>query len=193
MKVWANNTGVKLTRDDLLKIEEATDLLAQIDVLVGFPEDTSGRKKEELADMEITNAALGYLHDQGVPESGIPQREFMAPAIKEIEPEVEKALSGMLKAALKGNTLRLEQATHALGMKVKVAIQKKINEGIPPPLSDYTVRQRMEKGRKGAIKEMDRRRIGLAPSLFYAKPLIDTAQMRNAVNYVIRQRSQRKR
>lgn len=195
MAVLKNNTGVAIKKADLGKIVDALLVLQNIDILVGFPEDTTARDEnpdDKPEDRGITNAALGYIHDKGAPEAGIPQREFMAPAIAEAEPVLEKALTGMLKATLRGNTLVLEQASHALGLKAKLAIQKKINEGIPPPLADRTVRERMERGRKGAIKEMDRRRDGLAPGLYYAKPLVDTAQMRNAVNYVIRPRTARK-
>jgi hypothetical protein len=49
--------------------------LASTEVLVGFPEDTTERDKEgddPARERGITNAALGYIHDQGVPEVGIP-------------------------------------------------------------------------------------------------------------------------
>jgi hypothetical protein len=60
-------------------------------------------------------------------------------------------------------------------------------------LSEVTLRRRAAKGRKGAKKELMRRAQGLAPSTAFAKPLIDSAQMRNALNYVIRAKQDRKK
>jgi hypothetical protein len=87
---------------------------------------------------------------------------------------------------------------HGAGMAAKLSIQNKINEGIPPPLAEATLRRRAARGpgssiAKAAQKELDARGKGAPPSLMEAKPLIDTSQMRNAVNYVIRPRAARRR
>lgn len=207
---YRNNTGVRVTRANLEQVKANLDLLSNLEVLVGFPEDTTERDqdpndKEE--DRGITNAALGYIHDQGAPEAHIPQREFMKPAIEENKDPIEKALRGALKQGMRGDAVKMEMAMMAAGLTAKLAIQKKIGEGIPPPLSEATLKKRARRGKGSSIAmaaglELDRReqmeKLGedpffdLAASMALAKPLIDTAQMRNAVNFVIRKKSLRR-
>jgi len=83
----------------------------------------------------------------------------------------------------------VERGYHRAGLTAKLSIQNKINEGIPPPLATSTVAARAREGRKGAQLELANRRAGIPASTTLAKPLIDTGQLRNAVNYVIRRRS----
>lgn len=193
-----NNTGVKITRGNLEQVKENLHRLATLEILVGFPEESTERDENPEEKKPITNAALGYIHDNGMPEQNIPARPFMAPAMEEAEPDIEKGLSGALKAAMRGNDVQVEQAMLAVGLRAKLAIQKKINEGIPPPLSERTLKKRAARGKGSAIAkaaqiELARRERGEEPTLTIAKPLIDTAQMRNAVNFVIRSKSKRRR
>lgn len=193
----ANNTGVKVTKGNLKGILAAVNALASSEILVGFPEDTTQRDADPSDPPEkrgITNAALGYIHDHGSPEMNIPARPFMVPGITAAEKGIEKHLSGALKAAMRGNVTAAEGQMQAAGLVAKLSIQKKINEGIPPPLSERTLKDRARRGRKGAQMELDRRAKGLDPliGMALAKPLIDTGQMRNAVNYVIRSRRKRR-
>lgn len=193
--------GVTITRQNLQEVLAGVKALASSEVLVGFPQDTTERDAEPGDDPEkrdITNAALGYIHDNGVPEVGIPARPFMIPGIRAAQPQVEQYLEGALSAAAQGKVAVAEGQLHAAGMAAKLAIQKKINEGIPPPLSEYTLKKRAARGggslvAKAAQRELDNRDKGLPPALDVAKPLVDTGQMRNAVNYVIRARAARRR
>lgn len=206
---YQNNTGVKVTKQNLEQIQENLRLLANLEVLVGFPEDSTERDAAaEEEKQPITNAALGYIHDNGAPEVGIPARPFMKPAIEENRDKIERALSGALKQGMRGNATAMEQAMIAAGLTAKLAIQRKINEGIPPPLAERTLKARARRGKgssiaKAAQIELERRKamtklgedpfFDLETALTTAKPLIDTGQMRNAVNYVIRSRSQRRK
>lgn len=188
-----NNTGVRVTRNNLEDVLRAVYALAGAEVLVGVPEETTERPEDDDAGKAgITNAALARIHDQGAPEAHIPQREFMRPGVAAAREQIEAAMSSALKAAMRGNALVAEQAMHQAGLVTQSAIRNKIDEGIPPPLSDYTVRKRAERGRKGALLEMDNRMAGLPPSLDLAKPLVDTGEMRKSITYVIRQRKRRK-
>lgn len=208
-KTYQNNTGVRVTKQSWQGVLENVQLLAGLEILVGFPEDTSKRDEDPTDDPEkrgITNAALGYIHDNGAPEVNIPARPFMSPAMEENEEKIRKAMSGALKQAMKGDAVKMEQAMIAAGLVTKLGIQKKINEGIPPPLSEYTLKKRAARGKNSSIAraaqiELDRRSamkdLGEDPffdmesALTTAKPLIDTGQMRNAVNFVIRSRKKR--
>lgn len=195
-----NSSGVRITGKGLDELLEAAKLLVQNEVLVGFPEDTTDRDTtDEQKERGITNAALGYIHDHGAPEVNIPQREFMAPGIEDAQEAIANKLGQGMKAVLRGGGAPVvEQCFLQVGLIAEVAIKKKINEGIPPPLADATLKARAKKGRKngagarkGALQELDRRWDAQTPSTEFAKPLVDTAQMRNAVTFVVRSRKKR--
>lgn len=186
--------GLSVTRDDVSRIKDAFRILGKRELLVGFPEDTTNRDPDPAEPPDLTNAELAYIHDNGAPEANIPARPFMDPAMQEQAPYVANDLVALAASAVtKAGKVNIEAGFHKIGIRVQVGIQKKINEGIPPPLSERTLRERARKGRKGAKEELAARAQGLPPSTTLAKPLIDTAQMRNAVNYVIRDRTKRKK
>jgi len=191
-------------RGDLESLLAGLEILIDAQVLVGFPDDTTAREPEvdengKPIPADLTNAQLGYIHDNGAPEANIPQREFMSPGIEVVRDAITETLAKTAMAVLKGGGP--EKAIAGLtqvGFKAANSIKRTINEGIPPPLSDRTLRARMKKGRKngggarkGAAIELDRRWDAQEPSVEYAKPLVDTAQMRNAVTFVIRSRKKK--
>ena len=194
----------KQTLDELYT---GLSILADVEVLVGFPEETSQRQEDSretddygkpiksVEGSDITNAALGYIHDNGAPEVNIPARPFMIPGIEDAEPRIKNKMAQIANAVVRrgGGLTVIEQGYHQIGLIAKLAIQNKINEGIPPPLAESTLIERAKKGRKGAGIELLSREKGYAPSMDFAKPLVDTGQMRNAVNYVIRSRKKRKK
>lgn len=177
-------------------------LLGVLEVLVGFPDDSENSERTDAsgsATGEITNAALGYIHDNGAPEANIPARPFMIPGIKAAQEEVADLLGKTARAVLRGGgESKIQDGLTQVGFKAANSIKRTINEGIPPPLADSTLRARLRGGRKngagarkGALQELDARWDGQAPSTDYAKPLVDTGQMRNAVTYVIRKKIRR--
>lgn len=179
-------------------------LLSSREVLVGFPEDTTAREldlgtttkgKANLGGAsDVTNAALGYIHDHGMPEQNIPARPFMVPGIKAAEPKIISALEWTAKQVLRrGGVPAISMGFERAGIAAQFGIRNAINEGIPPPLSEATLRERARRGRKGAKQELTNRSAGLPPSTDLAKPLVDTGQLRNAVNYVVRERKNRKK
>jgi hypothetical protein len=187
--------GALLTADRLAEMKRDLFLLAQHEVLVGFPQDTTERDAAGAEPEGITNAALGYIHDNGEPDANIPARPFMIPGIEAVEDKVADKLVQGAKAVVRpvAPPNIVERVFHSVGLIVANSIKQKINEGPPPPLSPYTLRQRAKKGDKLAQLELDNRSRGEAPSTELAKPLVDTAQMRNAVTYVIRDRKKRGR
>lgn len=193
-KSYVNNTGVRVTKLNLDDVLKSVRLLTDVEVLVGVPSDTTVRDPALAMtdDESITNAALAYIHDQGSPEAHIPQREFMRPGIKDAQEDITERLGAAMRGAMRGNDMVVEQSLHQVGLVAQSAIRHRIDDGIPPPLADYTVRKRAERGRKGALQEMDNRAAGLPPSLDLAKPLIDTGEMRKSITYVIRSRKKRR-
>lgn len=205
-KSYAGGTGAQIKSPvDLFHTQEALNLLADVEVLVGFPEETADRPNDTgettaygvaitSGKSEVTNASLAYIHDNGAPERNIPARPFMIPAINEVQARISAKLGQIARAIVgkPGGTLIVEQGMHQIGLIGQLAIQNKINEGIPPPLSDATLRARARKGRKGAGIELLSRSQGIAPSMDFAKPLVDTGEFRKSASYAIRSRKKRK-
>jgi hypothetical protein len=185
---------IKTNQATFDKLQKALMILVDVEVLVGFPEETTDRDPEPGEPSGITNASLGYIHDTGMPEQNIPARPFMTPGMQNAEDAVAAKLTQILKAASQDKGVDvIEKGFQQVGLIAKLAIQNKINEGIPPPLSQRTLQARARKGREGAKQELADRANGMAPGVLNAKPLIDTGQLRNAINYVIRSRRKRRK
>lgn len=196
-KSYQNNTGVQVTRQSFEDIIDSVRTILNVEILVGVPSDTTERPEglEPQDEGAITNAALAYIHDQGSPEAHIPQREFMRPGIANARDGIERKLAAAMRAAMRGDVVVAEMSMQQAGLVAQSSIRNKIDEGIPPPLADYTLRKRNArtlKGSKSAQYEMSRRKQGLAPSTMYARPLIDTGELRKSITYVIRSRRRRR-
>jgi len=184
--------NMKMSVDRVDELWDSLHALARREILVGFPEETTSRDDAGTPGGEPTNAALGYIHDNGSPEVNIPARPFMLPGMDSVKDTAANRLRSIaLKVLRFGPKDMVEQGWHSVGLTVQAGIRKYINQGISPPLSEYTLRERARRGRKGAKQELANRAAGLAPSTQLAKPLIDTGQLRNALNYVIRNRKRR--
>lgn len=197
-KVIVKGKGMEQVMEDI-------QALLALEVVVGFPDFTGEREAaaDDAGDQkkDLTNPQLAYIHDNGAPEANIPARPFMEPGIEAVQPELERKLSATMRAVLKGGGMdKVKQGLAQVGLTAALSIRNTINEGIPPPLSDYTLRQRMNNGRKngggarkGAQLELVNRKYGMEPSTQLAKPLVDTGQLRNAVTYEIRPKANRSR
>jgi len=186
------NTKLRVITDRVADLRAAMQVLVSQEVLVGFPEDTTDRDDEDPTE-GITNAALGYIHDTGMPEQNIPARPFMDPGIRDNKDKIATALVSVAKGAVsKGTAQHAMKGLHRVGIIAATGLKRKLNEGIPPPLAESTLQERARRGRKGAKKELERRAAGEAASTEFAKPLIDTGQLRNALSYVIRKRKKRR-
>ncbi len=175
---------------DFIKSDKLKQIVANINslvsqrVLVGIPEDTSSRNDEESGPM--TNAALGFIHEYGSPANNIPARPFLMPGVRDGQEKFEPRLKKAAAAALNGNAEKMDAEMTAAGMIASTGVQRKINSGDFIPLADATLEARAARGRKGAKLELESRREGNAPGTAFAKPLIDTGQLRNAITFVVR-------
>lgn len=146
--------------------------LSSQEVLVGVPNDTTTRKADE-EDGEkppMNNATLAYIHDNGSAAANIPARPFMVPGIQEAKPKMVEYFKDAGKSVLVREAESIDKELHKVGLTAQSAIRAKINEGPPPALADSTLAARARKGRKSK------------------KPLVDTGQLRNSINYVIRKK-----
>lgn len=188
-----NGNGLRVTIDTLPDLRAALKVLIRDEVLVGFPEETTERDEPEERAAGITNAALGYIHDNGAPEARIPARPFMIPGMTAVQGPVTDLLAKQAQYVLKGDAIKVSEGNTRLGMMVVDSIRATIVAGIPPPLAELTLKKRAARGRKGAKEELTRRANGYGASLDLAKPLIDTGEMMKSVTYVVRNRNKRRK
>lgn len=150
----------QMTKDRVAEVLAYVRTIGDREVLVGFPASANTRSGGE-----ITNAALGYIHDNGSPAANIPARPFMRPGVENARAEAAAIFRDAAARELRGETGAIERSLHLVGLLVVGSIQRKITEGPFEPLRPATIR------RKGS-----------------SRPLIDTGQMRQAVSHVIRDR-----
>lgn len=131
---------------------------------VGIPETETSREDGE----SVSNAFLGYLHENGSPVRRIHARPFLAVSIE----KNKDVLSKMLGADVGKNLLSrggAEKAFLRAGLKAQSIVKDYIIKGENfAPLSKKTLKERAERGFTGT------------------KPLIETAQLLNSINFVIR-------
>lgn len=142
---------------------KAVHALVKKEVLVGVPEEHADRKKEG-----ITNATLAYIHDTGSPAANIPARPFLNPGIQQVKDRIIVRLKQIGQKTLRGNLSSVEEGLNAVGLIAVNSIRAKITSGPFSPLAPSTIRARLRRGRTGI------------------RPLVDTGQLRNAINYVLR-------
>ena len=188
--VPAHQNGLHITIDNMPELQAALKALARDEVLVGIPEDKTERPPDgEGKPDPATNAALAYIHDNGAPEANIPARPFMIPGIEKVQDKNVAVLVAMAQYALQGApATKIREGFERIGLQTQLSIQRTIQDGIPPPLADRTLKARAKKGRKGAKEELERRGQGYAAGIDLARPLIDTGEMLKKISYVVRRR-----
>lgn len=176
---------VKEIINNLPKLKTSFAKLSKKDVLVGVPSDTSERKDNE---GEMNNATIAYIQDNGSPAANIPARPFMVPGIEGCSDKLSGQFKKGAQDIISGNEGAIEASLTKAGLIAQASIRNKINEGIPPPLADSTLKARIRSGKavKGAKAELKSRFEGNPPSMSSAKPLVHTGQLRNSISFVVR-------
>jgi hypothetical protein len=154
-------------------------------VYVGIPEAETTRKGGP-----ITNAALMFIHTNGSEVMGIPRRPVIEPAIEADSEKIAGTLSIAADAALDGNKVKYRQYVRLAGQQGSNAAKRWFTDprnGWPRNKS-ATIRRKLSKlkgsdytdamevlrdaGETGDVSSID-------------TPLIDTAQMRRAITWVV--------
>jgi hypothetical protein len=157
---------VKLVIDNEPELKKALEALQKYELLVGFPED----KAEDRSDTDLSNAEIAYIQDRGSPASNIRARPFLEPGVLSVQESLEGQLQKAATAALEGDPGAVEQRFNAAGLVAQAGIRSYLTNAPFAPLSWRTLSARRSRG-------------------FYGeKPLIETGQLRAAVNYVLRRR-----
>ncbi len=109
---------------------------------------------------ELTVVQVASFHEFGTKH--IPRRSFIADWSDEFEEQHKEQLRKMARAVLNGTVASVDQGLNRLGNLYVGEIQRRISQGIAPPLKKATV------DRKGS-----------------SKPLIDTGQLRSSIVYKV--------
>ncbi len=188
----ASTSGVFKTVDNFKKLTQSVEALTNTQVMVGVPDDKSGRREGE-----INNAELAYIHDKGAPEAGIPARPFMEPGIKAVQAQIVTEMQNAGKAILNGGKFgsakSVEGYLNRIGIICVRSIRAKITAGIAPELAPSTIRGRIYRIKGKARRKKIRAELASgtpasrqngAEGVF--TPLVVTGQLRNAITYVLR-------
>ncbi|KVP19378.1 hypothetical protein WJ85_07775 [Burkholderia ubonensis] len=156
-----------MTFDRLDEILKSISGLVQKEVLVGVPDSTAGRKDQG---EPLSNAEIGYILENGSPANNIPARQHLVPGVQDARPKFEPQLQKGVEAALDGDLEKVDRSLNRAGLVAQNSVRAKINTNIPPKLADSTLAARR---RRGVMRE---------------NTLVDTAQYRNSITYVVRKK-----
>lgn len=167
-------------------------------VLVGIPEEKTGR--DDPPDKPpITNAALGYIHENGAPEANIPARPWLVPGVIKSNPQTIPRLERAYGAALDGKPEEMNRQLEAAAQTAETVVKQTLEAGEGwPPLSPVTIRMRRYSRRTQSMRAGEQQYLDLiaggsspaeAQEAANIRPLINTAQLRNAITSVVRDKN----
>ena len=154
------SNGQHIIVDHVKQFHSQIKELSQSSVYVGIPESNTTRLSSE-----ITNAALGYIHENGAPDANIPARPFLAPGIRNAQDRLSSIFANIAANPIPS---RIENGLNAAGLVAVSSVKKKMESGPFVPLAPSTIRARQRRG------------------VMRTQPLIDTAQLQGSITYVIR-------
>lgn len=177
-------SGVRLKADHSRKLEEALKVLTEQKVLVGIPADKAARQPEPGEEGGITNAELGYIHENGSPAHNVPARPTLAPGVRKAKDKIVDQLRAAGKAALDGNKAGVMTALNKAGIIGANSVRAQFVDGDLAPLAESTLAKRTGtvRGEDGKILKKGKTRAESGA----INPLILTGQLRKAVTYVVR-------
>lgn len=179
--------------DRVNEVVKAIGALTKMDVLVGIPESSQERE----APVEPSNAYIGYIHEHGSPKQNIPARQFLIPGVREAAPRYKGRLVKAARFALDGKKEAAIAQVESAGIIAEMSAKAKIQIGPFEPLQPETIANRhktrkTQSMRKSEIKYLKKLKEGSSPeeaqNAVGIKPLINTAQLRNSITHVVREK-----
>jgi hypothetical protein len=179
-------------------LREAKKIRAKPYVKVGVTQKRGSKLRE---DGKKTIADVAQIHEFGAPQAGIPERSFLRSTVNDNGgyEELKRVLVGKIFDATAGMTV--ERALGLIGQTVTRDVKARIRDGIAPALKAATIRAKnagligKAKGKIASLEGKDKLSGRQAEGFLKAKdlvetggestPLIDTAQMINAVSYEV--------
>lgn len=135
-------------------------------VLVGIPAEKTNRSDNE----PINNATILAINEFGSPMNNIPPRPVMAIGIRAAQDDIAKQFKLAVQNSLKNGLSALSVYYNRAGIIASNSVKKTINAQIDiAPPSEATLAARKSHGFSGT------------------KALIVTAQLRNAITYVVQE------
>lgn len=159
----AVENGIILNLDRVEEMMRTVKDLAATQVLVGIPAANSPRQGDP-----INNATIGYIHEMGSPAHNIPARPWLGPPVNRMKDEAAAMLRKAAELRFDSKAAEADQVLHALGLTAQNKVKTNITSGGDPkfaPNAPSTI------ARKGSDR-----------------PLVDTAQLLNAITYVLRKK-----
>ena len=145
---------------------------AETEVVVGIPEEFNVGREGGL-----TNSALLYLHENGVPSHNIPPRPVLEPALMQddVKEKIELLMREGAEAALvNGDLETCKQNYEKAGMIGRDACRGWITAGTNlAPNAPSTYARKKKKGDNGKGEPI---------------PLVDTGSMLGSINYAVRKK-----
>jgi hypothetical protein len=186
---------VTVTKDSVTEVVRAITELVGKQVLIGIPDSTTSRDDE--VSQEMTNATLGFIHENGSPAANIPARPFLVPGVEKVLEPATDRLKGAAQATLRGDTKKADQLLNDAGIIGMGGARSEIRYGDFEPLKPSTIRNRFRS--RGAKSRRENEevylyliRMGVHPAAAQSeagiRPLINTAQLANSITFVVRQK-----
>lgn len=177
--------------DNSKVISAAIRDLASRRVLVGVPAEKTHRDAAPGQPAPaINNAEIAYIHEHGAPEANIPARPFLQPGVDSVRDRLVKKLESAGRAALVGDPDTVDRRLTEVGLIAQAAVRNKITDGPFVPLAPATIRARLRRGHAGKLDPSIYGKGAIASDEHAAatgmRPLIDSGQLRAAINFVIR-------
>ena len=144
-----HSSGVVVVLDHVAEVLKALSTLASNSVMVGIPDEKAGRKEGE-----ISNAALGFIFENGAPEINMPARPSLLPGVRAVQPDTIAGFKAAAGFALDGREAAVERELHRIGLRAQNSVRGIISAGIAPELAPSTIKGRIRriKGKKRRAK-----------------------------------------
>lgn len=166
--------NVSIVRRDK-ELNAALKRLQKTAIYVGIAE---GSKKDKRQDKAPDNHLLGFVHENGSPANNIPPRPFLVPGIEKSSQMIVSGLKRAMNAALKGDEKKCSEALERTAIQSASAVKEYMQTAEFAPLKPQTIAHR-NRSRMTAGKRKNEN-LGIN-----VKPLINTGQLRNAIDGVV--------
>lgn len=180
--------AAKLVKSNFKALKKTVERLVDTQVLVGVPAEKTPRKEDG-----PNNATLLYVHENGSPAANVPARPTLGPGVEAVKEQIAETLGSAAKKAVKGEA-QTDKDFHRVGLLAVSSVRAQF-ANLSPPLKRSTILNRFRsrgtaKRRKSEEEFVQAVSEGIpveaAQQAAGIQPLMNTGQLRNAINYVIR-------
>lgn len=184
---------MKVTKDDVSKVLAAIQKLVGQEVLIGIPASSASRE----GGGPLNNAQIGYIHEYGSPQANIPARPFLEPGVSEAMDKITPRMKAAAKAAMDGDSSRVDQQLNAAGLLGRASAKKKIDSGEFEPLKPATVRNRRRARKTQSMRADEKKYLALiaagetseaAQDATGIRPLHNTGELGDHITHVVRRK-----